>query len=1012
MSLGMSISSDEILNALNWSINDTNIVSVSQDGIVTALSPGQTWIYASAYVNNQWYETSAYITVRPEAGSVALNSSNISIPSGDWAYLYVLLPEGEDNYDGTWSNSNESVVRIEGYSANWCDISGLSNGTAVITYTAPNGASASCTVTVYTWIDDLSLNASEVSLGTGETFQIAVTTDPADAGQTLTYRSEDENVATVDENGLVKAVGIGNTYIQVYPEQQGWPIGWLYVQVRQMPESFEILNPEITFNGVDLTTLVEISFTPDGDDVCKDITWVSSDPNIGDIVKMGNNYWYVSGSNFGTANITLTTVNGLTQDAVINVTGIKIVDKPDSYINMLPGETIQFTAEASSPEILDGCTWETSNRDVVSIDENGLATALKYGEAQINVSKYLDGIFYNDWVNINVLPEVGSVAISQETMSMRVGEWNTLYAYNAAFEDDYSGSWSSSNEDVIKINGWWWSNPWICGIDFMAEGIGETVITYTSGTGATASCVVTVSSDIEGIVLNVNELNDLQPRDTFQIEAFTLPENIDAQYIYQSQNSEIASVDDAGLITINGYGETVIHVYLAQNTSIEATITVKVTAYPESISVTFDGGESEITVTNTSSLSTIPLDVVLNFPEDVTTEDEDYVNNDIIWTCEPEGIVEVVTEIYEEYDPVGNPMRKLSPRVLKSHYVIRPTGRELGNVTITGTTANGLTATVNINVTGIAFPYGDMELEVSESRHIDVTTIPEELANMLTWSVADTNIAEVANQTVIAKSAGHTTVYATATNDGVYYSASFDVQVNLKQPTSITALKDYINLSVGETATYAVKNLFQVEPTEDVDDNLYLVNGNYNVISFATEKRDDGQYVTIGALNEGESEIGAYTSNWLYSRIPVYVSNEPLAITLSETEVYLRFLNTKQLSAIVTPSDREVEITWSSSDPEVVSVTGSGLITAEGVGKATVTATATDKNGVTASASCTVHVLKISGVEEILEDGETCDVYTVDGIFLKKNATADDFKTFTNGVYVIQKGNETFKIKI
>lgn len=1006
-SLGVTTSSDEIRNALYWEINNPEIASVSEDGTVTALSAGEAVIYARAWVDGKDYYTNAWVYVLPEPGTVALNTTHITMRPENWNYVRVLFPEGEENYDGTWNIADESIARLGDTWSTECQVIAVAPGTTTLTYTAANGATASCEVTVYTSLNDFSLNASETTLGTGETFQIEIVyADPENHGQTFTYSSEDENIATVDENGLVTAVGAGETYIRVEPAQQGWPTRWLRVIVQQMPESFEILNPEITFNGIDIITLVDLAFTPDNDDVCKDLTWESSDPNIGYINKIQGKYYYCAGYNFGTANLTLTTANGLTQNAVINVRGIKIAEKSNRLMYMQPDESVQFTAEASSPEILEGYYWGANNPEVVSVDENGLATAHMYGEAQVNVNKHLDGVWYLDWVNIQVKPAPGTVGLNTESITMRVGEWNSIEAFLPAYEEDYWGSWSSSNDNVVAIDSQW-NNGWRNGCEFQAMNPGEAVLTYTSNNGVTASCLVTVTSDVEAIVLNAYELNDLQPGDQFQIVAHTYPVETEAQFIYQSENSDVASVSEEGLLTVNGYGETLIHVYLADNASIEATIFVKVEAMPESIVIE----NNEIEVTNTSSFESIPLDVILDFPDDVEA-DEDYINDEIVWTCEPEGIVEVVKELHEVYDPVRNPMRKLSPRVLKERYVIKPTGRELGDVTVTGTTANGLTATANISVTGIAFPYGDMDLEIGENRFIDVKTIPEELAAMITYTVDNNYVADIENGIVVAKAAGYTTVYATAEYNGATYSSSFNVNVRLKDPTGVTALKESITLSLGEKVTYAVKDLFEVEPAEDVNDYLYISNGNYNIVNMNEEWTDGQRYITLEAINEGESRLDAFTVNWYYAQIPVYVVEAETAISLNEEFVILPMLTQKQLVATVTPSDREGEIKWTSSNPWSVSVDENGVITAKGIGSAIITASFTDQYGVTVSATCEVYVPFFSGVEEILEDGETCDIFTVDGIVLKKNASTEDLKSLTNGVYVIKKGTDTFKIKI
>ena len=41
------------------------------------------------------------------------------------------------------------------------------------------------------------------------------------------------------------------------------------------------------------------------------------------------------------------------------------------------------------------------------------------------------------------------------------------------------------------------------------------------------------------------------------------------------------------------------------------------------------------------------------------------------------------------------------------------------------------------------------------------------------------------------------------------------------------------------------------------------------------------------------------------------------------------------------------------------------------------------------------------GIGEVLTDAETADVYTVNGILVKKDAKADDLKTLKKGIYIV-----------
>ena len=87
----------------------------------------------------------------------------------------------------------------------------------------------------------------------------------------------------------------------------------------------------------------------------------------------------------------------------------------------------------------------------------------------------------------------------------------------------------------------------------------------------------------------------------------------------------------------------------------------------------------------------------------------------------------------------------------------------------------------------------------------------------------------------------------------------------------------------------------------------------------------------------------------------VTVAQPVTSIRLNKTSATLEALDTLQLTATVSPSDAyQKAITWKSSDPSVAAVDDDGLVTAYQKGAATITASATDGSGKTATCKITV----------------------------------------------------------
>ena len=100
---------------------------------------------------------------------------------------------------------------------------------------------------------------------------------------------------------------------------------------------------------------------------------------------------------------------------------------------------------------------------------------------------------------------------------------------------------------------------------------------------------------------------------------------------------------------------------------------------------------------------------------------------------------------------------------------------------------------------------------------------------------------------------------------------------------------------------------------------------------------------------------GTYAEEWANSVNAKFVNQENPAesVTLNETEVTLNNGKTFSLALTVVPSDFTDTVTWKSSNEAVATVSDTGVITAKGVGNATIRVTVGSK-----SASCKVTVVQ------------------------------------------------------
>ena len=147
-----------------------------------------------------------------EVASVSLDKTSVTLDVGASETLAAtVLPEDATDKSLTWTSDHPEIATVENGV-----VTAVKPGDAVITVSSTNGKTATCAVHVNSILaTSIELNATEVSLIKGGTFQLTATVLPEDTtDKSLTWTSENEQVATV-KDGLITAVGKGETTIVV-----------------------------------------------------------------------------------------------------------------------------------------------------------------------------------------------------------------------------------------------------------------------------------------------------------------------------------------------------------------------------------------------------------------------------------------------------------------------------------------------------------------------------------------------------------------------------------------------------------------------------------------------------------------------------------------------------------------------------------------------------------------------------------------------------------------------------
>lgn len=163
-------------------------------------------------------------------------------------------------------------------------------------------------------------------------------------------------------------------------------------------------------------------------------------------------------------------------------------------------------------------------------------------------------------------------------------------------------------------------------------------------------------------------------------------------------------------------------------------------------------------------------------------------------------------------------------------------------------------------------------------------------------------------------------------------------------------------IRVGETITLDSRDVDKY----NYSDHNWTVKDN----SLVRLNKDTDISITITGLKAGRTTVtDTYTSGWGFLlkekkyNIEVLAAVSPTAISITGADKVTQF-KTTQLKANLTPADASGNVTWTSSNEQILSVNDNGLVTAKRQGSATVTASVQGTAKATLSATKTIEVVK------------------------------------------------------
>lgn len=287
----------------NWGADPNEIKNRSAFVKITGLKVGTTTVTASTETRKALQDCTVTVTAPVPVTSVKLDQDELTCDSFDKSYFLncTVYPDGASNTNVEWASSNPEVVQVYSSGDRRGQVVPQNPGIATITVSAQENPAVTydCIVTVTATrpVESISLNHdAKTFTKAGETLQLTATIYPDSAtNKTVTWKSSDKTVATVDESGLVTAVGNGTADITATTEDGNFKATCqVTVEIPELTLSLD--KTELTLTQ----TEEQQKLTATVSDTEEKVTWLSSDPFVATVTRDGT----VTAIANGTATIT------------------------------------------------------------------------------------------------------------------------------------------------------------------------------------------------------------------------------------------------------------------------------------------------------------------------------------------------------------------------------------------------------------------------------------------------------------------------------------------------------------------------------------------------------------------------------------------------------------------------------------------------------------------------------------------------------------------------------------
>ena len=526
------------LPAVTFRSSDESILDVNGEGLIRARLPGT----ATVTAEGGGFAAECPVTVLSALKELELDTHAVTLNTGE-SYSLQLRYIPDDTTDDraiAWSSADPSIAAVDENGR----VQALAPGKTRISAQA-GALTASAAVRVYAPLKGISFAEEEVRLIIEESCGLTLLYDPSNTtdNRHAEYSSSDPEAVTVDDDGVVKAVGAGEAMISA---QVGEYEAQCHVIVRVPMTGIALEEgPRTLARGTQ--QVLSVQFYPEDTNDDRTVQWESSNPSVLSVSEDGT----AAANHAGTAVISAVCGEFRAEETftvTVPVTGITL-DK--SSLELLKGGSAALSATVLPEDTTEEKTvyFSSNNTNIATVDQNGNVTAVGAGSCTVTASH---GSFSAS-CTVNVKAPMTGIALDKADITLVQWESAKLTVNYQPWDttDDRTVRWTSSDAGIATVDG----SGTVSGVS-----PGECTVTAQVGSfSASAHVRVNAYVPVESVGLSIWETTLTWYGQTVKIDAWVNPSGATRPWIsWSSSNPSVASVSSDGTVTAAGRGNAVI----------------------------------------------------------------------------------------------------------------------------------------------------------------------------------------------------------------------------------------------------------------------------------------------------------------------------------------------------------------------------------------------------------------------------------------------------------------------